>query len=144
MHIQPSRRSSLFLLELIIAILFFSLAATVCVRFFVESHTLERQSVDLGRSVSVAASVAEILRSTDDFYPYLQDQFPQGEAGENSFVIGFDTEWNPCLARDCVYRVLLQTETQNAFLQGQILVTKGDISLYTLTVEKYLLKEDIL
>jgi len=144
MHIQPSRRSSLFLLELIIAILFFSLASTVCVRFFVESHALEQQSVDLNRSVSAAASVAEILRSTDDFYPRLQDQFPQGEVGENSFVIGFDTKWNPCSVQDSMYRVLLQTQVQGAFLKGQILVTKGDISLYTLTIEKYLPKEAVL
>ena len=39
--------SSLFLLELIFAILFFSVASAVCVQVFVKSHTLSTQAHDL-------------------------------------------------------------------------------------------------
>ena len=42
MQRKPAKRSSLFLLELIIAILFFCLASAVCVRFFVRSHVMEQ------------------------------------------------------------------------------------------------------
>ena len=65
MNKQPTRRSSLFLMELIIAILFFSLAATVCVRFFVKSYTLEQESQKLNHAVNAATSVAEIFRNQE-------------------------------------------------------------------------------
>ena len=40
----PAKRSSLFLLELIIAILFFSLTSAVCVQFFARAHRISRQT----------------------------------------------------------------------------------------------------
>ena len=41
----PAKRSSLFLLELIIAILFFSLTSAVCVQIFVRAHLISRQKI---------------------------------------------------------------------------------------------------
>ena len=43
----PAKRSSLFLLELIIAILFFSLTSAVCVQIFVRAHLISRQTQEL-------------------------------------------------------------------------------------------------
>ena len=43
----PAKRSSLFLLELIIAILFFSLTSAVCVQFFARAHQISRQTQEL-------------------------------------------------------------------------------------------------
>ena len=42
MERTPAKRSSLFLLELMIAILFFCLASAVCVQIFVKAHTISR------------------------------------------------------------------------------------------------------
>ena len=41
MERTPAKRSSLFLLELMIAILFFCLASAVCVQIFVKAHTIQ-------------------------------------------------------------------------------------------------------
>ncbi len=46
-HRNRAQSSSLFLLELILAILFFSLASAVCVQFFVKSHLLSRDARNL-------------------------------------------------------------------------------------------------
>ena len=62
---QISRRSSLFLLELIIAIAFFSIAAAVCVQFFAKSHDLEQESSRLNHAVHLATSAAEEFRYYD-------------------------------------------------------------------------------
>lgn len=50
---------SLFLIELIIALFFFSLASTVCIRLFVKSHTLTKQTTDLNYAVTAAQNMAE-------------------------------------------------------------------------------------
>lgn len=52
-------KSSLFLMELIIALLFFSLASTVCIRLFVNAHSLSAQTVDQNYAVNYAQNMAE-------------------------------------------------------------------------------------
>ena len=76
MQRKPAKRSSLFLLELIIAILFFCLASAVCVRFFVRSHVMEQETTELNLAVDQAVSAAEILRSGQDIVACLEDHYP--------------------------------------------------------------------
>lgn len=60
-----ARSSSLFLMELILAILFFSVASGVCVQFFVRSHLLSRDSEALNHAVNECAGIAETVCTTD-------------------------------------------------------------------------------
>ncbi len=62
---NKSSKSSLFLMELIMSILFFSLAAAVCVQLFVQSHTLSKSSVELNHAVVECESLAELIYGTD-------------------------------------------------------------------------------
>ena len=61
---QHSKRSSLFLLELILAIGFFCIASAVCVYIFVKSYNIERESTNLNHTVHLATSAAETFTST--------------------------------------------------------------------------------
>ncbi len=56
-------KSGLFLIELIIAILFFSLGSIVCVRMFLTSHLLALDSERMNSAVAAARSAAEIYQS---------------------------------------------------------------------------------
>lgn len=70
--------SSLFLLELIFAILFFSVASAVCVQIFVKSHTLSTQAHDLTQASRRAGDVAELITastSPDDMENLLEDAY---------------------------------------------------------------------
>lgn len=58
-------KASLFLMEFIITILFFSLTAAVCVRIYVSSHLLSSQSVDCNHACMWAENVAELFYGTD-------------------------------------------------------------------------------
>ena len=58
--------SSLFLMELILAILFFSVASAVCVQLFARAHTASEQSAALNRAVLAAESAAESFKGADD------------------------------------------------------------------------------
>ncbi len=62
---DSTSRASLFLMELMLSILFFSLSAVVCVQLFVKSHTLSRQSVKLNHAVIASESMAEAFYSSD-------------------------------------------------------------------------------
>ncbi|MBQ7360280.1 MAG: hypothetical protein IJW63_09310 [Lachnospiraceae bacterium] len=82
------KSSSIFLLELILAILFFSVASAVCVQIFVKAHTMSESSQALNFAVSECSGIAEILTTADDLeeikkrleilYPMaLQTTFPE-------------------------------------------------------------------
>ena len=52
-------KTSLFLIELIITIFFFSVASVVCVRLFLYSHRMSTEAYDRTHAVAIAQSAAE-------------------------------------------------------------------------------------
>ena len=81
-HKSRARSSGLFLMELIIAILFFSVASAVCLEFFVKSHLLSLDSDILTRSVNECSGAAEILctsESLENGIFLLQRRYPRGK-----------------------------------------------------------------
>ncbi|MDE5910576.1 MAG: hypothetical protein K2H52_17875 [Lachnospiraceae bacterium] len=56
---NKSSKSGLFLMEMILSVLFFSLSSAVCVQLFVKSHLISQQSVDLNCAVEHCQNVAE-------------------------------------------------------------------------------------
>lgn len=61
-----AQSSSLFLMELILAILFFSITSAVCVQFFVKSHLLSRESRVLSQAVNECSNIAEVFDASED------------------------------------------------------------------------------
>lgn len=60
-----AKSSSLFLLELILAILFFSIASAVCVQIFVKSHLMSAEAQALNLAVSECSGAAEVIAASD-------------------------------------------------------------------------------
>lgn len=60
-----ARKTGLFLMELIIAILFFSLAAAICIQLFVKSHMISERSIALNHSILLAQNTAEFFYATN-------------------------------------------------------------------------------
>ena len=51
--------SSLFLLELILAVLFFSVASALCIQIFTKAHLMSQDARDLNFAVNEVSSMAE-------------------------------------------------------------------------------------
>jgi len=79
---SPSKsHSSLFLIELMISLLFFALAAGICIQFFVHSHLLSQEASNLNHAVIISQSLAEEFRATN------------GEIGETT--VYYNQYWEP-------------------------------------------------
>ena len=76
MQTKNSSKSGIFLMELILSILFFSIAAAVCVKLFVTSHQLSDQSVNLNHAVAMAESIAEAFYGCNGNAGELEALFP--------------------------------------------------------------------
>lgn len=144
MQRKPAKRSSLFLMELIIAILFFCLASAICVRFFVKSHLIEQETTDLSHAANYSSSVAEIIRSGQNISECLKSQYPDAVSGQSEdYTIYFNQDWEPCKESDSYYILVLNCEETDDFITGNIHVSDADNTkeFYNLEVKKYHQKE---
>ena len=66
MNRTSNNRSGLFLLEIMIAILFFAMVSAVCLRSFARAHTLSQEASDMNQAMSHIENVAELLKSADN------------------------------------------------------------------------------
>jgi len=79
MNNKSKRHSSLFLIELMLSLVFFSLAAGICIQFFVHSHLLSQEATHLNNAVVLSQNIAEEFRATN------------GKMGETT--IYYDRNW---------------------------------------------------
>lgn len=62
---MKSSKSSLFLIELITAILFFSLASAACIQLFVKAHLLDVKTQESNQIIMWSQNLAELWYATD-------------------------------------------------------------------------------
>jgi len=87
---RNSSKSGLFLMELIMSILFFTLAATVCIQMFVKSHTLSEESVSLNHAVIICQGLADSFYGTDGDLTLVSDMFENSKSNQNHITIYYD------------------------------------------------------
>ena len=84
-----ARRSGVFLLELMISILFFCIAAAVGLQLFVKSHCISEDAGNMNMAVHKAAAAAEVFRSGTDMEDYLKEEYSYYEKEDNTFLVSF-------------------------------------------------------
>lgn len=144
-----ARKTGLFLMELILAILFFSLAAAICVQLFVKSHTISERSIALNHSILLAQNTAEIFYATDGDLTEMASLLGSGESSVTVGTTDSDSTGtltllykdtfdplDPATASPAVYQqtVLLSTDTDPALITCHIVISElssGDV-IYSL------------
>lgn len=88
MRKKASSKSSLFLLEMMISILFFAAAAAICIQVFVKAHQLSKKAENLNMAAGICASAAELLAS---------------ENNEEQISFYYDENWMPCEKKEAEF-----------------------------------------
>lgn len=132
-----ARSSSLFLLELIIAILFFAIASAICVQIFVKSHLLSADASQLNHAVNVTSSAAQTIDhavSMEEVNDDLTAVF-----GDDSHIY-YDANWTICQEDQAVYRMAILLTENGSLVTGTITVDRlADMSeIYSLDVTHHL------
>ncbi|MDD6685126.1 MAG: hypothetical protein PUE47_04975 [Lachnospiraceae bacterium] len=89
------RESFLFLIELVMAVLIFFIAAAICVSVFTRAHVLNRSSRELTAAVSAEKNIAELLsasESPEDAKKLITDAYPNAEIAGEEEAAGGDSE----------------------------------------------------
>lgn len=142
---QTSNRSGLLLMEIIIAILFFSVISAICLQLFVKSHTFSRNSEELDSAVNQVSSAAELIRSTemerpDDIPAVFKDYYPDLKADGDVTHIYYDKDFKPCRKSDAAYSMEISlTSAENRVYSYNLSMSKAGSSacIYELDITTY-------
>lgn len=116
-------KSSVFLFELMVVIMVFTIAAAICTSIFAESYMMSRESSDLTMSSINAQTLAE--------------KFKAGE--ENIDVLFFDRHWESSNDSNSTYKIELTPDpTEGNIASATIEATRDGKSIYSLTVKEYI------
>lgn len=126
-------RASLFLIELILAILFFSLGSAICVRVFAQAALVSRSAADLSFASAQVSSAASVIRSFDDPAQCAESFFPGARTDKNAFSVFYDEDRTLCSEEDAAYTMNVTYNISDGFGTGYICMTgaEGD-TLYDL------------
>ena len=119
MERTPAKRSSLFLLELMIAILFFCLASAVCpfllycngvcVQIFVKAHTISRETQELNTALEKVSGYTEL---------FLADALTEDTE------VFYDADWKECSKDEASYEIVIRVEPDGKLLHGTFTVQR--------------------
>ncbi|MCI9532694.1 MAG: hypothetical protein HFH38_13380 [Lachnospiraceae bacterium] len=130
MNRSSNSHSSLFLMEMMIAIMLFSLASAVCLRMFATCHQISEDTKDLNMAVYQAGNAAELLRDAMKsaegeglgFPGCILAEYPQAMADGAKLSIYYDADWKLCQEGDSTHCMEI--------VQGE----EGGLALYDIHV----------
>lgn len=127
-------RSSLFLIELIIAILFFSAGSAVCVRAFAQARLTSQAAADLSFASAQVSAAASAVRYTDGSAASLAEYFPGAQAlppeetgaGAQACAIWYDSDRQLCGSQEAAYTMTVRTAQSGSRTDASISMTGPD------------------
>lgn len=131
-------KSGLFLMELIIAILFFSFASAICIQVFAKAHITSTQSRDLTAAITQAQSAAEAFKSCDGSPSDLADLL-DAQQNDDGLIVCYDKQWNRVSSGQETYRMTIQITQEDELYRSQIKIVDNSEPqpIYEITVKKY-------
>lgn len=131
-----SSRTGLFLMELIIAVLFFSLAGAVCIQLFVRSHIISNKSVTLNHSVLWVQNVAETFYGCngdiDQMAALLDNCIVTQEEDSRQLSMLLDEDFNPI---ESTFLMQDFSPFDEVYILKAVVATKSDLLLCHITME---------
>lgn len=141
MNKHQKSRSSLFLMEMIITICFFSFASAICVQCFVKAHLIDKKTIELNHAVEISQNLAEIMRGTEGDIYSIMAMYPESIQGDDDyFTLFYDSDFNPCSAGEARYAADVTLTQKNSLITIDINVTNVDelSIIYSLQATKYI------
>lgn len=128
MEVRTRSRSSLFLTEMIISILFFSIAAAFCIRIFVHAHLIGKNSENLNAAQNLASGMVETIAASDGKMDTITRYFPDADISENTITVFYDENWKICTEKNAAYGLFVTLNEESNMISGEVLVTDDILS----------------
>lgn len=122
---NTKNKSNLLLIELILAILFFSITVSICVRVIFSAHELSRQSSAMTKATIAADSVISIFKESDLNVAdrVMSESLGSTRREDGTWVMHFDKEFDSADSQHMRYIMTVEVEDENYLRKILIRVT---------------------
>lgn len=103
---QHNSGNSLFLMEMILALLFLSLSCAACVQIFGSAHKDQVRTEQLEHIQALTTSVGEALEGTDGSFRELLSLLPDGINENTELIWYYDHSWQNCSKKEASYEMV--------------------------------------
>jgi len=126
MNTRTTSKSALFLMELILAIFFFSLASAVCIQLFAKAHLLGQDTTNKNHGIMWAQNIAEAYLGNDADLAATIDTLQAHADTSDSFSLTFDQDWNVIAPEQAVYKATVQVSESDRMNTAHIVISRVD------------------
>lgn len=131
-------KTSLFLMEIMLDILFFSVLVTICLQLFFKAHNLSEDTTVLHRAVSTCTSVAEVYQSGENGKESIFENYIDAVERDQNIVIYFDEKFASCPEEKSAYQAQICVNDDSLHTAViEFLDVDAEEMIYTLTVSAY-------
>lgn len=123
------------LIELVVAVMLFSLASAACVKIFVYSKLMSDDGASLSGAITAAQTAAECFKSVGGDAARTADMLG-GASDAFGFSAGFDEDWNSA-ENDPKYVLRGDVTDEDGLSVCMITVKNGDEEIYEITVASH-------
>ena len=106
-HIKSG--SGLFLIELILSLLIFSMVSVICIRIFALSWQNRKLARAWNHVQEITVNVTEILKAGDGSAESFRILFPEAEFYHTGLKIWYDLHWQPTVPEKGKWQLILAT-----------------------------------
>ena len=126
MNSQKNTRSSLFLIELMISVLFFALGSAICIQVFVKAYTVNEDARRLSFASLQVSSAASALKYTDGSTASMKEYFPLIQEEGTGFVLCYDKNFRACEQKDCFFVLHMTRQQEGNAISARIYMNAPD------------------
>ena len=112
--------TSLFLMEMIRALLFLSLSSAACIQIFAAARKNRFQAEQWNQIQALTTSVGEVLEGTDGTDEQILTLLPGGIQKDTGMVWYYDRNWQSCSSGEAACEMILETDISSSEKSGEL------------------------
>ena len=133
---QHNFGSSLFLMEMSLALLFLSLSCAACIQIFAAARSNRSRAEQLNQIQTLTTSVGEALEGTDGSADEILELIPDGVQEDPDINWYYDNAWKICPRDSAVYVMTFTPDTSSQEKSGTLTFcrTSDNTELYQISL----------
>jgi len=112
--------TSLFLMEMILALLFLSLSSAACIQIFAAARKNRLQAEQWNQIQALTTSVGEILEGTDGTDEQFLSLLPGSIKKNTNLIWYYDRNWQSCSSGEAACEMILETDISSSEKSGEL------------------------
>ena len=118
--LQHNSGNSLFLMEMILALLFLSLSCAACIQVFAAARSNRLRAQQPNQIQALTTSMGEALEGTDGSNGQILSLLPNGSRKSADLVWYYDATWQNCEDSESAYEMVFTPATSSQEKSGSL------------------------